>query len=885
MDWNQKQRDFIEALSSLVGTFDKILGTGDSPNIIDNANRNKLSVLKKRSEEILRKLESKEFTVALVGLENSGKSSLGNALIGISNLLPTDELRCTYTITKAIAGQVNRGEVTLYTLEEFKEKFSEMVKAVSAFHGIADFENITWKQISDKDPVTNKEKDIKAMIDNRDSILGLLAGDNVLGFNGEELTTPEFKQYITGKGANNLFNGYPYAVKEITIRSKNFQNMEDIVLYDVPGFDSTTELHKEQTDVMINEADAVILIVNLYDGAEIKSTQTAIFKTGRDKYGTPYKNKVFVFGNKADLIFTSGNITNPKETARKNRNALIASAQMENISDEKYINCGSVQSYNAGTEQTLLDIELGLKEEIINGTCGVELLRKKLEEYYRTVRYAVLTQRVGDILKEARTILEDINIECEDAETDDGGEFYYEAAENLDNFMRAAYDLIQNKIHEIRKARPFSNSLEEKNLTKLLPFQSVDSAILREIEQSQPLNAYEIFHAENIEPEFRARVFQIFLNNIVDATGTSMKDTEQEIYKELKDCFLKNMGMSEDTGFEERADLEKSVEELFGKLRGDTGANERRSSESRANIKLLLEVLIKCRLNSRVTTISDNDNWTRLRSIANYYAANLKSDDKKQGVAEFFMKILMKQTPPRTRTTPRNVETFANTKNALQSFFDRKAQEKFLSGLTVEQLPLDEWASELLRVGETFNANDELGENFTDLMTDNWSYKRGSDKIALLNKTFADYIAEFKEVTPPAAPVRKDSSLPEAITPAWIREIATAAEQHISSKEEMIKILNNDISNLHNLTLNALISVLNMEGEFISGLIKDVDGIRYWKNSSRGKKAVKNWVKKNTRKIRAKDFIRINEEKSKNEKRKADAESIETALNELAKRM
>lgn len=885
MDWNQKQRDFIEALSSLVGTFEEILGTSDSPNIIDNAKRNKLSVLKKRSEEILRKLESKEFTVALVGLENSGKSSLGNALIGISNLLPTDELRCTYTVTKAVSGQVNRGEVALYTLEEFKEKFSEMVKAVSAFHGVADFETITWNQISDKNPVTNKEKDIKAMIDNRDSILNLLKGNNVLGFNGEELTSPKFKQYITGKGANNLFNGYPYAVKEITIRSKNFQNMEDIVLYDVPGFDSTTELHKEQTDVMINEADAVILIVNLYDGAEIKSTQTAIFKTGKDKYGTPYKNKVFVFGNKADLIFTSGNITNPKETARKNRNALIASAQAENISDEKYITCGSVQSYNDGTEQNLLERELGLTEEVVDDVCGVELLGKKLEEYYRTVRYAVLTQRVGDILRNARTILEDINIECEEAEIDDGGEFYYEAAENLDNFMRAAYDLIQNKIHEIRKARPFSNSLEEKNLTKLLPFQSVDSAILREIEQSQPLNAYEIFHAENIEPEFRARVFQIFLNNIVDATGTSMKDTELEIYEELKDCFLKNMGMSEDISFEDRADLEKSVEELFGKLRGNTSANESRSSESRANIKLLLEVLIKCRLNSRVTTISDNDNWTRLRSIANYYAANIKNGDKKQGVAEFFMKILMKRTAS-VRPTLRNVETFANTKNALQSFFDKKAQEKFLSGLTVEQLSLDEWASELLRVGETFNANDELGENFSDLMTDKgWSYKRGSDKIALLNKTFANYINEFKEVTPPAAPVRKDNSLPESITPAWIKEIASAAEHHISSKEEMIKILNNDISNLHNLTLNALISVLNMEGEFISGLIKDVDGIRYWKNSSRGKKAVKIWVKKNTRKIRTKDFIRIDEEKAKNEKRKAVAQSIETALNELAKRM
>ena len=891
MDWNQKQIDFIEALSSVVETFDEILGNSDNLNIIDNVKRSKLSELKERSEKILKKLKKKEFTVALVGLENSGKSSLGNALIGISNLLPTDGLRCTYTVTKAVSGQVNRGEVALYTLDEFKKKFAEMVKAISKFQVATDFENITWNMISNSDPVTNKEKDVKAIIDNKNSLTELFSkGQVLLEFKDAELTTPNFKQYITGKDANGQFNGYPYAVKEITIWSKNFQKMEDIVLYDVPGFDSTTELHKEQTDKMINEADAVILIVNLYDGAEIKSTQTAIFKTGKDKYGTLYKNKVFIFGNKADLISTSMNITNPKETARKNRRALIASAQAEKISDEKYITCGSVQSYNvgAGAEQTLLNKELGLTEEIVDDVCGVELLRKKLEEYYRTVRYTVLTQRVGDILKDARTILEDINIECEDVELDDGGEFYYEATENLDNFMRAAYDLIQSKIEDIRKTRPFSNSLEEKNLIKLLPLQSENSAILREIKQSQPLNAYKIFHAENIEPQFRARISQIFFNNIIGATSASMKDSEQEIYEELKACFLKNMGMSVDMSFDDRVNLEKSVEKLFRELRGEKDLTEGRFSESRAKIKLLLEVLIKCRLNSRITTISDDDNWIRLRSIANYYASGSKGDDKKKRMAEFFMKILMKQTTPLARpTTTRNVETFANTKNALQSFFDRKAEEKFLSGLTVEQLPLDEWASELLRVGETFNANDELGENFNDLMTytDGWSYKRGGDKISLLKKAFTNYIAEFKEVTPPVEPARKDISLPESITPAWIKEIASTLEPDASNDRDMVKILNNDIANLHDLMTKALISDLDMEGEFISGLTKDVDEIRYWKNTERGKKIVKNWVKKNTRKIRAKDFIRIEEEKTKNEKRKAVAGSIETALNKLAKHM
>lgn len=317
--FNQMQKQLsIKALGKLTKVFDELSKNNNDLNLIGAEKVKELSDLKNVCESIYTKLHDGKFTVAIVGLENSGKSTLGNTLIGIPDLLPTDGLRCTFTITKALAGSTaNKGRVSFYTLEEFNDKFAEAVESISTLKANAvNYQNVTWAQITPNLLANANDfmlQDVKSMIEKRDKIIPLLNADSK-DFSEAQLRESDFQQYITGKDpATGAFNGYPYAVKEITIWSIQFKNMSDIVLYDVPGFNSITALHKEQTDAMINEADAVILILDLLSGAQINAGHVDIFKQGCDKYGTQYKDKVFVFGNKADLLVSAANIPNPPE--------------------------------------------------------------------------------------------------------------------------------------------------------------------------------------------------------------------------------------------------------------------------------------------------------------------------------------------------------------------------------------------------------------------------------------------------------------------------------------------------------------------------------------------------------------------------------------------
>ena len=59
--------------------------------------------------------------------------------------------------------------------------------------------------------------------------------------------------------------------------------MSHIVLYDVPGFDSPTELHKRQTEEMLKEADAIILVTNAGDRPDLTAPQLDMLRKGRPR--------------------------------------------------------------------------------------------------------------------------------------------------------------------------------------------------------------------------------------------------------------------------------------------------------------------------------------------------------------------------------------------------------------------------------------------------------------------------------------------------------------------------------------------------------------------------------------------------------------------------
>ena len=219
MEWEKSKQEFIDKLSQADRTFSEIFKVDSESLVIQGAEREELAKLQAANKKVLAKLQSREFTVAIVGLEKAGKSTLGNALIK-SMVLPEYAERCTYTTTEIRSGDTDVAEIYFYSREEFNKNFKRMLNDVK-YPDAADFFTMTyeafdryWKAV-ETDPeqrgifmVHNgtTAEDIKAMLEGKNKLLPLL-GHAPLKFGaeywkgGDEFN--DFKVYITGMSGKN----------------------------------------------------------------------------------------------------------------------------------------------------------------------------------------------------------------------------------------------------------------------------------------------------------------------------------------------------------------------------------------------------------------------------------------------------------------------------------------------------------------------------------------------------------------------------------------------------------------------------------------------------------------------------------------------------------
>ena len=563
-------------------------------------------------------------------------------------------------------------------------------------------------------------------------------------------------------------------------------------------------------------------------------------------------------------------ISNPIFTAGEHKNALETSFKNAHIAD-KYFIYGSALYFNANEMPIIFDNKtfstemnsvsyLGFTEEVevtttdANGNSvttqqkmgGVQLLIHKLEKYYTEVRFPVLQQRVKSVLDRARKFLEGINITCKEAELNDGGILYYDASENLNNFLDASGQFLREEIDGINSNTPFSKALKEVDLKKIFPEQTEDSPILSNIINKQPLNADNAFLRGTVEPQFRVAVFQLFLHNVYSENIKKIQDKRNEIFQELRKIFLKQMGMSE--GIPDKFDLEQSADKLFNDLCGRSN-NAESTFNDRGDIQLLLNIFIRHPKNSYDRKNIIQNNIERLRPLAN----------------------------SNVQPAPKYSPDYDVNLTDLRNFFMSQQNQGLLNDVETENLPLHDWAERLVEKGQDFDKSN-LGDTFNSCMnhTLNWKNLNADEKITKLKETFNNYIAGIPQPTAINPPVNNNLS-EETLIKFFNYSDATVMD----TKEAMVADLNVDIQKLRQVFSGPLNKSFNIEKSFISLLIKDADSIRFARNSETGKKIMRLWVAENIRKIRAADFRDIDKNKKLNDKRNEIAKSIKDALDKL----
>ncbi len=522
--------------------------------LLGTSRRNKLRTMLNKLEILQNKLKENLFEVSIVGLEKAGKSTFANAYMEI-DILPTKDERCTYTATSICYGSEDSAQVTLYSEQEFNDEFFAKVSKLNI--PLSDMptdwhqwtKNLLEDVIATLPPLSAEEKnlqrDLEEILENRDMLSSLL-DEQVREFSGAELES-EIKSYIEDPSK-------ALAVKKIVIRSKKLAKNQ--IIYDVPGFDSPTELHKQQTREWMKKSDAVILIVNA-DRPSFNDSLVQFFGTiDKDEDGIDIGEKVFIFANRADVATTL------QANLEKIQNELVRYDVIPKNLVAKRLFAGSAKA------------ELDLKKGITtcmdmlrrNGLSGdeVERIRHELENYNNTTRVTVMNRRIHHIRQQILELLEEIQKENQ---VQDENSLDREIKYQADNLLMTAKDRIIDILTtyynetelKYQGDRPITQKMRE-CITNLID-PSVCQITEEELRRAKNQEITESGTIRNAEYTVRGEKYVSLYNEFIKHVVNLAVDEYYESEQALVTSFEKGLGISTSHPYYEQ--LEKAIKQYI----------------------------------------------------------------------------------------------------------------------------------------------------------------------------------------------------------------------------------------------------------------------------------------------------------------------------------
>ena len=526
VELSMNREETLERLSSEISCVQKLLDTKYSE-VIEISYQQKLREILKKMTFFQEKLKNNTFEISIVGLEKSGKSTFANAFMG-NDVLPTKDARCTYTATSIRFGTENDAQVDFYSDAQFNEEFHRKLNLL----GIENPQHWSeWsKELLDKEteqlpPLRSEQKniynDILEIITNRSSIQNLI-GSESLHFVNHELET-EVKEYIENPAK-------ALAVKEIVIRSDKLSAMRNAIIYDVPGFDSPTQLHKDQTRAWMKKSDAVILIVNA-DRPSFNDSLVQFFESvDKDDDGISIGEKLFVFANRADIATTlQDNLQRIREELQNYRimpTALIA----------QRLTAGSARARieldNGNTQSAILQ---SLKEKGLAGD-GIDTIRSLLEDYNNTVRLQVMQQRIANLKENVLALFSELR---QENQIDGNSSIELQMDNLVDELKRTARQRIHNALAECRtqivqqckENKPITDKVRKNAIQSIDPvrYQITEDEIRRaQYEELSGAGVLERFDASIRDSKFTA-MYEEFIDNVVHLAVEEYRESEKQI--------------------------------------------------------------------------------------------------------------------------------------------------------------------------------------------------------------------------------------------------------------------------------------------------------------------------------------------------------------------
>lgn len=906
--WDSQQQQFIEKLERMDQTFNLIFEKDSGNQVIGVDEQMDLKKLQAKNKKILEKLKGGEFSVAIVGLEKAGKSTLGNAIIR-QNALPEYTERCTYATTEVRAGQTAEAEITFFSRDEFNKKFHTMMRLIQYKQPFNDFAELSlsgfeawWESMGNCEEGTPEKmaynaynatimEDVKIILQERAAV------EKYLGHAPEKLPTSgtEFKVFITGFASHE--NGrmanrtaIPYTVKNVIIRSTTLEeNLRNVVLYDVPGFDSPTDLHKEQTEEMLKIADAIILVTNAGSNPNLTGTQLDMLRKVRDEDGVALNEKAFVFGNRLDMARSN-------EAAMDNVAALKRDVEKNGIAKSGRVLYGSAKAYleanNIEDSDSRGKTNANKVLDEWNIPYGRDELYGKLSEYYRRDRFDVLQKRAEKTLHRAEDYLNEI-LERYTPDVldriDNGEQYVIEIKNAMHKFSRRAWNIVREHQDKVRQESPFSTRIQE-NIDEIFPLVDENNDLLIQTMEETSVGGGDglTLSVTEIDANFRKKLRNLLLNNLKDMVAELTGTKQGDIREEIVQAFLDAIGCEPAY----REELSESVRKLFKELHGKKTSGNTVGGLEECSFNSLIDrfagspiaalILHPFGSNERKKEVLEMAKFEFL-SLAVYYDSTsgnkLRPEQEKQDIV--FTKILA-HNDSGGNPVKRNEQ-------GIRDFFNRNKNTIFQGlSLAADILPMGKWAKMLLKAGSLCIGGKEAAWMDAVKTAMNQPKIRNAcpsmsakDKQELVTRLVDGEIDRFcRDKINTALDDSNENGFFLSTVEDRLQELSELNIPRIGTMEELLAVLNLDITILRDIMRRAVIAAIGLERAFNNLIGKNADFIRAVAEDSTFTQ-IDEWTKQNARKVRNSSFASLEQEKMKRETKKNIVAALRAVLDKM----
>lgn len=857
-----EREEYIAKLEGQIQAIDSILKM-DSGTVVSAELRKQLKALKSEAETVLRKLRNNEFEIAIVGLEKAGKSTFANALME-NNLLPTKDLRCTFTSTQIEYSGDDKDDsatVSFYTADEFDKDFKDKLCKL----GFPNYERYSFDTIDEKQylniyesEVSDEKKrlygdsiheDILAIIRNVDSLSELL-GRPAIPFGADRINSGELEAYITDEAKAR-------AVKQVVIRSKKLNEMKNAIIFDVPGFNSPTELHKIQTLERMKSADAIIVVANGVSPS-LTGESLKILRESDDE-GNPLNDKLFVFANKTEgARDISKNISDTFNewiskgfVAQANKHRIIFGSALAHL-----------QAAGLDPDDRTLRSFKERESEMPNGD-GVEAMRKILADYNENERFEVLKRRINRIKADILKAFSDIRTGNEElaASRSYSAEQVAMVAELIDDVRPAAEEALNNLKAEIRGYMPNESPLSKQTIEYITENvtpnnYSVSDELLDKVEKELHISTGNYPDVAAIDIEIRRRKFkemyEAFSQNVI-----KIADKHHAMYSaQVIDIILNAMGVDENSGF--RGELLDALKNEIAVYRTDLLSTDHSN-------ELYYQSLIE-RFSRYIyqILILKQYNTERLRefyaSIDDLYSLSVfyKKPDCKDDLA--YIDIAPKDQPLCMMLL---FHHYLNAADNIRLLMDEISR---ISG--IREVP-----EEITKIAEkAFSAADgNIGTIIDTISKKASSLAEKSDDFRI--NIVRQALSQIIESNEPCSVANK-----EAFTQYYERYHSSIRGGKLYSVEDFRADFDVDIQILQDVLVNAFVRAISMEKPFVAREAKSIDDIiDYIKSKSFGA-----FLSANFYKIKYKETQLLDKQRREQEQNAAIIQAISGILDSLA---